>query len=148
MKTTLPPGTWVKTRYQGNWEYGKVSADGEGLIGGWPPKDAMIQPCVWKKGDSLEPRGKPQRYTGPQPPPPNPLVEQRLQWTMDQLVAEKEKVDADMKDIIGKALEAQQRGDMVTYMKHMEALKPLAEIEQANSCAAITQTLMNMAGTP
>ncbi len=141
MKTNLPIGTWIKTRYRGDWEYGRVVV--EGIEMGRPPNGTEVQRCVWK-GDVLEPRGTPQRCKLPPPPPPNPLVEERMKWTMDQLLAEKNKVDSEMKRIIEKALEAQARGDMVTYMKHMESLEPLTQIEQANSIAAITLALLTL----
>ena len=64
MTTTLPIDTWVRTRYHNEWEYGRLVLV-ETTLGielGNPPAGTLVQPCVWKKGDILEPRGKPVTY--------------------------------------------------------------------------------------
>lgn len=63
MTTDLPEGTWIRTRYHNDWEYGRVCTKGMSYeIGVVPPEGALVQTCVWKPGDRLEPRGKPKPF--------------------------------------------------------------------------------------
>ena len=61
MKTSLPIGTWISFTYRGQTDHALLIKIDEKIAYqlGTPPKGAEVQPCVWKKGDILEPRGKP-----------------------------------------------------------------------------------------
>lgn len=70
--TTLPVGTWIRTRYHGEWEYSRIVAldGGYGMqLGPDPAPGTLVQTCVWKGTDAagndiLEPRGKPITFKG------------------------------------------------------------------------------------
>ena len=57
MTTTIPPGSIIEMRHNGQWELWQISADGHGYSGVQQHllKGQRIYQCVWK-GDTLESR--------------------------------------------------------------------------------------------
>jgi hypothetical protein len=63
MITTLPNESWVSYRWRGTVEYAQIVMNATCVqVGPIPPEGTLVQPCVWK-GDALEPRGKPKKYS-------------------------------------------------------------------------------------
>lgn len=66
MKTMLSPGSYVKFKYKGDFDYAHIEADGTSytvLPREAIPLGALVHKCVWKKGEVLEPRGKAETIT-------------------------------------------------------------------------------------